>query len=69
MPEYSRILIEQYCAANGKRNLARLVKLSYDPGADVTDADALYLEEMIDQTEDEELRAALQDLDDYLFGF
>ena len=40
MPEYSRILIEQYCAANGKRNLARLVKLSYDPGADVTDADA-----------------------------
>ena len=39
MPEYSRILIEQYCAANGKRNLARLVKLSYDPGADVTDAD------------------------------
>ena len=40
MPEYSRMLIEQYCAANRKRKLARLVKLSYDPGADVTDADA-----------------------------
>ena len=59
MPEYSRILIEQYCAANRKRNLARLVKLSYDPGADVTDADALYLEKLIDGTEDEELRRAL----------
>ena len=40
MPEYSRILIEQHCAAKGKRKLARLVRLSYDPGADVTDADA-----------------------------
>ncbi len=34
------MLIEQYCAANRKRKLARLVKLSYDPGANVTDADA-----------------------------
>ena len=41
MPEYSRMLIEQYCAAKRKRKLARLVKLSYDPGAEVTDADAL----------------------------
>ena len=67
MPEYSRILIEQYCAANRKRKLARLVALSYDPGAKVTDADALNLEKVIDQTEDEDLRRALQDLDNYLF--
>ena len=40
MPEYSRMLIEQYCAVKRKRKLARLVKLSYDPGAEVTDADA-----------------------------
>ena len=33
------MLIEQYCAANRKRKLARLVKLSYDPRADVTDAE------------------------------
>ena len=39
MPEYSRMLIEQYCTANRKRKLARLVELPYDPGADVTDAD------------------------------
>ncbi len=43
--------------------------MSYDPAADVTDIDALYLEKLIDQTEDEEIRSALQDLDDYLFGW
>ena len=48
---------------------ARLVELSYDPRADVTDADALYLANLIDQTEDEELLAALKDLDEYLFGW
>ena len=32
------MLIEQYCAANRKRKLARMVELSYDPGADVTAA-------------------------------
>ncbi len=69
MDEYSRIVLEHYCSANRKRKLARLVELSYDPGADVTDADALYLEKLIDQTEDEELLAALKDLDDYLFGW
>ena len=40
-PEYSRILIEQYCAAKGKRKLARLVELSYDPGLAVTAAAAI----------------------------
>ena len=68
MDEYSRIILEHYCTAKKKRKLARLVRLSYDPGADVTDADALYLEKLIDQTEDEEIRSAMQDLDDYLFG-
>ena len=41
MPEYSRMLIEQYCAANRKRKLARMVKLSYDPVAAVTAAAAI----------------------------
>ena len=52
-----------------KRKLARLVELSYDPATGVTDADALYLERLIDETEDEEIRSALRDLDDYLFGW
>ena len=44
MDEYSRIILEHYCSENRKRKLARLVRLSYDPGAGVTDADAIYLE-------------------------
>lgn len=69
MNEYSRIILEQYCSTHRKRKLARLVRLSYDMAADVTDTDALYLANLIDQTEDEEMRAALKDLDDYLFGW
>ena len=69
MNEYSRIILEQYCPTRRKRKLESMVELSYDPAADVTDADALYLEKLIDQTEDEEIRAALKDLDDYLFGW
>ena len=68
MEEYSRIILEQYCKAHRKRKLARLVELSYDPACEVTDADALYLEKLIDQEEDAEIRDALKDLDDYLFG-
>ena len=69
MNEYSRIILEQYCARHRKRKLARLVELYYDPAAGVTDTDALYLERLIDETEDEEIRSALRDLDDYLFGW
>ena len=69
MDEYSRIILERYCTKYRKRKLARLVRLSYDPGADVTDTDALYLAKLIEQTEDEEIREALKDLDDYLFGW
>ena len=69
MNEYSRIILEQYSTAHRKRKLERLVELSYDPACEVTDADALYLEKLIDQEEDAEIRAALKDLDDYLFGW
>ena len=69
MKEYSRIILEQYCAAHRKRKLARLVELSYDPACEATDADAIYLEKLINQEEDAEIRAALKDLDDYLFGW
>ena len=69
MKEYSRILIEKYCTEHRKRKLARLVEMSYDPAVEASDADALYLEKLIDQTDDEELKAALKDLDDYLFSW
>ena len=69
MEEHSRIILEQYCKAHRKRKLARLVELSYDPASEVTDADALYLEKLIDQEEDAEIRDALKDLDNYLFGW
>ena len=59
MKEYSRILIEKYCTEHRKRKLARLVEMSYDPAAEASDADALYLEKLIDQTDDEELNAFL----------
>ena len=51
------------------RKLARLVELSYDPACEVTDADAIYLEKLIDQEEEAEIGDALKDLDDYLFGW
>ena len=73
MDEYSRIVIEQYCLKNRNtqkaKKLFRLVRLSYDPGAIGTDADAIYLENVINREKDQELKTALQELDDYLFGW
>ena len=72
MKEYSRILIEEYCSthksAKSKR-LERLVEASYDLGWEGTDADAIFLEKAISQEKDPELREALEDLDDLLFGW
>ncbi len=71
MDEYSRIIIEQYCATHKSaksRRIAKLLEMSYDPSSVGTDADALFLEKAIDAEKDEELKAALKDLDQYLFG-
>ena len=70
MNEYSRILIERYCWSHPGRKAKRLQKLvdaSYDLGFEGTDSDALFLERLIEEEEDEEFRKALQDLDDFLF--
>ena len=73
MEEYSRIIIERYCQAHGNtqkaKKLSKLVEMSYDLGAEGTDADALYLENTIQREKDPELKEALQDLDDFLFGW
>lgn len=72
MPEYSRILIEEYCMKHNSkksRYLQYLVELSYDVEAEVTDADGIFLEKAIEQEKDPELKEALQDLDRFLFCY
>lgn len=72
MKEYSRILIEEYCmnhtSAKSKR-LHRLVNKSYDLNAEYTDADGIFMEKIIEQEKDSELKDAFQDLDDFMFGW
>ena len=72
MPEYSRILIEDYCMTHDSaksRRLEKLVKMSYDMYADGTDEDAIFLAKTIRQERNPELKKALKDLDDFLFGY
>ena len=72
MDELSRILIEEYCMSHNSaksRRLSRLVEMSYDLSAEGTDDDVIVLERIIRQEKDGELKQALQDLDDYLFGW
>lgn len=57
-------------SADGEsRRLQKLVKMSYDMYAEGNESDAIFLEKAIDQEMNEELREALQDLDDFLFGY
>lgn len=73
MEEYSRIIIERYCQDHGNtqkaKKLSKLVEMSYNLAAEGTDADALYLENAIQREKNPELKEALQDLDDFLFGW
>lgn len=72
MEEYSRIVIQRYCDTHNtvkSRRLRKLLELSYDPGAEYTDADAIYLANAINREKDDELAEAMQDLDDYLCGW
>lgn len=43
--------------------------MSYDMYAEGNESDAIFLEKAIDQEMNKELREALQDLDDFLFGY
>ena len=61
-----------YCVTHNTRKSARLfrlVQMSYDLSAEGSDADACYLECVISRERNPELKQALQDLDDYLFGW
>lgn len=71
MEEYSRFLIERYCATHNSaksRRLARLVKKSYNISAQYTDSDGIFIEECIEEESDSALREALEDLDNFMFG-
>ena len=71
MDEYSRIMIEEYCETHDtakSRRLKKLVEMSYDLTTGGTDSDAYFLEKLIAQEKNPELKAALEELDEYLFG-
>ena len=51
------------------RRLEKLVKMSYDMYAEGTDSDAVFLEKVIDQEKNLELKKALGDLNNFLFCY
>lgn len=73
MEEMSRILLEEYCFTHKSakaRRLSRLVEQSYDVNSDPgTDADAIFLDDLKEKIGDESLVAAIEDLEEFLFGW
>lgn len=73
MPEYSRILIEEYCMSHSKTKKATflwdMVQKSYDIAYEPEDCELLYLEELISRERNQELKTALQDLDNFMCGY
>ena len=73
MDEYSRILIEKYCReypeTKKARILSQLIEKSYDFACEPSDSDAIELEKIIEGECDSELRDALEELDEFLFGW
>ena len=73
MQEYSRILIEEYCMSHSKTKKAiflwDMVQKSYDIAYEPEDCELLYLEELISRERNQELKTALQDLDDFMCGY
>ena len=72
MQEYSRMLIERYCMTHRKTKKSQilwdLVELSYTMECEPEEWEALQLERYINQERNPELREALEDLDEFLFG-
>ena len=73
MPEYSRILTEQYCMEHPKTKRAKflwkMLQMSYDIECEIEDCDLLYPEQLISQERNPELKQALEDLDDVMCGY
>ena len=72
MKEYSRIVIEDYCMTNPGTKKSRflwdLVELSYTMECEPEDWEGAELERYISREKDPELKEALEDLDEFLFG-
>ena len=73
MPEYSKILIEEYCMSHQKTKksvfLWDMVQKSYDIAYEPEDCEILYLEQLISRERNQELKTALKDLDDFMCGY
>ena len=73
MPEYSRILIEEYCMNHPKTKkskfLWKMVQMSYDIECEAEDWEILYLEQLLSRERNPKLKEALQDLDDFMCGY
>ena len=73
MQEYSGILIEEYCMSHSKTKKATflwdMVQKSYDIAYEPEDCELLYLEELISRERNQELKTALQDLDNFMCGY
>ena len=71
MEEYSRMVIEEYCRTHRKTKksafLWDLVELSYTMECEPEDWEGIQLERYISREKEPELKAALQDLDEFLF--
>ena len=72
MREYSRIVIEDYCMTNPGTKKSRflwdLVELSYTMECEPEDGEGAELKRYISREKDPELKEALEDLDEFLFG-
>lgn len=71
MDEYSRILIEKYCLTHRTTKkssfLWNLLELSYSLEREPEDWEAINLEQYISREKNPQLKAALEDLNDFLF--
>ena len=72
MKEISRIRIEEYCKTHRKTKkssfLWDLLELSYTMECEPEEWEAIQLEKYISREKNQELKVALEDLDDFLFG-
>jgi len=71
MDEHSRIIIEEYCRTHKTKKAAMLwdlLQLSYTFECEPDDDYALFMESTIAREKNPELKQALEELDEFLFG-
>lgn len=71
MQENLRILLKEYCEThNNRRNreIRRIINLSYILSVKPFESDAQLLQNAIEQEKDPQIKAALMDLNEFMFG-